>query len=185
MNAITVVSMLTFLLASTSHAQTINTYNISGKSADRLIQSMRSNGPQGFWAHTRNYWKYNYKYYQVNGLYELGELSITRTVEITMPHWTDYSSASSCQQKNWDAMYGSLRRHEDTHVAIADPVSAKLRRAIEAVRPKRSAAELETAIDRAANRVFEENRRAQALFDADTNHGKSDPRDPVLLKTCR
>lgn len=185
MKAIAIVSMSAFLFASTSHAQTINRYAITGQSADELIQSMRSSSPQGFWAHTRNYWNYNYKYYQVDGRYELGEVIVTRTVEITMPQWTDYSFASACLQQSWDAMYRSLRRHEDIHVAIADPVSAKLKRAIEAVGPKSNAAELESAIDRAANRVFEENRRAQAVFDSNTNHGKSDPSDPVVLKSCR
>ncbi|MFK8078228.1 MAG: DUF922 domain-containing protein [Granulosicoccus sp.] len=184
MKAIAIVSMLVLVLVSAGYAQTINTYNVTGRSADELIESMRSSSPQGFWAHTRNRWKYNYKYYHVDGRYELGEVSVTRTVEITMPQWTDYSYASACQQQSWDAMYSSLRRHEDIHVAIADPVSAELKRAIEAVGPKSSATELESAIDEAANRVLEENKRAQASFDLDTNHGKSDPNDPVVLKAC-
>lgn len=81
-------------------------------------------------------------------------------------------------------MYSSLKNHEDKHVSIADPVAAALKNAIEAVGSKSTASALEAAVDKAANAVFAQNRKAQALFDTNTNHGRTDPRDPVVLRAC-
>lgn len=184
MNKIIFSALIALLFAASSQAQDIKTYPVSGSTVDELIRSMKANSPQGYWAYTRNFWKYEYKYLYSNGVFDLSNVTISRTVEITMPRWSAYASASNCLKRSWDAMYNSLKNHEDKHVSIANPVSEKLMRAIEAVGTKASANELERAIDNAANAVFAENRKLQAMFDASTNHGRTDPVNPVVLKSC-
>jgi len=81
-------------------------------------------------------------------------------------------------------MYRSLRNHEDNHVRLANPVEGLLREAIMAIEPTDSMSSLEAAVKHAAQKVFDDNKLIQDKYDLETEHGKSDPIDPVLLKAC-
>lgn len=184
LNVIRIFIALSLLVSASAQAQTLKTYNISGSNASELIASMKANSPKGYWAHAYNHWKYTYRFTKSTGNFTLNSLEITRTVEITMPNWPGYTSATKCRQKNWNAMYRSLRNHEETHVKLADPVKALLKKAITDIAPTDSKAELTAAIKEAAKKVFDENKSQQSKYDFETGHGKTDPVDPVILETC-
>jgi len=178
------VIVLSWLACGYLQAQTIKTYDISGNNATELVASMRANGPNGAWALAHNTWRYSYRYTQSAGTYMLTSVEITRIVEITMPNWLGYKSATRCLKDHWDSMYRSLRNHEDNHVKLADPVEALLREAIMGVAATDSKTGFERAIKAATAKVFEENNWRQSRYDLETGHGKDDPIDPVILKSC-
>jgi predicted secreted Zn-dependent protease len=178
------VIAFSLLLVTSAQAQTLKVYNISGNNTSELIASMKENSPNGYWAHAYNHWQYDYRFTKSTGNFTLSSLEIIRTVEITMPNWPGYKAATKCRQENWNAMYQSLRNHEENHVRLADPVKALLEKAITDIAPTDSKAELAAAIKEAAKKVFDENKLLQSKYDFETGHGKSDPVDPVILETC-
>jgi len=176
--------ILSLLVSGASQAQSVKTYEVSGDNASELKASMRANGPSGYWAKAQSFWKYKYRHSRSDGKFKISNLVITRTVEITMPHWPGYLSASKCRRDNWDSMYRSLQAHEDNHIRLGDPVEALLRKAIMGVASTDSKAGFVQAIKDAADRIFEENKVVQRQYDVETRHGMNDASNPVVLKSC-
>jgi len=185
MRKILLLVITVFVSAVHSDAQILKRYTVAGADAAALITSMAANGPDGFWAQTNNQWDYQYFYTQASGKTTLDSITVTRTVKITMPNWPGYTSASACRKKNWDSMYRSLKKHEDQHALLADAVAVAIEQSAYKIEARNSVAELEIALKIVVQKEINKNDALQEKFDADTEHGKSDPTDPIILKSCQ
>jgi predicted secreted Zn-dependent protease len=163
------------------------TYAVTGKTIDEVFISLEANGPGDGWAETRNSWSYACNLEQSGDSLVCKKASAKHTAEVLMPSWSGYNTASKCMKESWNAMYASLKKHEDRHVALAKGVDAKIKSALLATPPlplNASQADIDAAFKNAADPVIADNNAVQEKFDADTGHGKNDPSDPVVLKAC-
>jgi hypothetical protein len=84
---------------------------------------------------------------------------------ITLPKWTEYSTATDAQKKSWDAMIANLKTHEEEHVAIAYRGAEKLVKDLTGL-----------DVDLAAQKVADnetETQDKQDDFDTKTDHGNT------------
>ena len=166
-------------------SQETKKYNVSGANADELIASMEANGPGGgAWGSYENKWGASGPIEVTNGKYRFTSVNVTYSYSITMPNWPGYRNASTCRKKNWDAMYLNLKKHEDKHIEMAKNVSSEIKSAAMNIIPQDTKAELEAKLSSVVKKRVAENQALQDKFDSDTEHGKTDPDNPVILNQC-
>lgn len=166
-------------------SQETKKYNVSGANADELIASMEANGPgDGAWGSYENRWGASGPVEVTNGKYRFTAINVTYSYSITMPNWPGYRDASACRKRHWDAMYVNLKKHEDKHIDMAKNVASNIKTAAMAITPQDSKAALEAELSVVLNEKTAENQALQDKFDKDTEHGKTDPVNPVILNKC-
>ncbi|MER9119860.1 DUF922 domain-containing Zn-dependent protease [Mesorhizobium sp. M0954] len=168
-------------------APTKKSYNVSGLTIEELASSLNASGPDGGWGETKNQWSYETKWVIDGDQLKVSKVSVKIETTITMPSWPGYSAASKCMKSSWDKMYKSLQNHEQQHMKIAQGVDDKIKNAILALPPQPSSStqdDLTALSDATMQPIIETNNTAQDKLDSDTDHGKSDPKDPVTLNSC-
>jgi hypothetical protein len=83
---------------------------------------------------------------------------------LTLPKWTEYSTATDAQKKSWDAMIANLKIHEEEHVAIAYRGAEKLIKDLTGLDVSLAAQKVADAQTDGQNK--------QDDFDTKTDHGK-------------
>ncbi|MFD2057739.1 DUF922 domain-containing protein [Mesorhizobium calcicola] len=98
------------------------TYDISGKTGEALIESMDRNGPRhGFMARTiaqTSYTKaWNFDLVEVKGTCRIGQVNGTLNLNFTYPHVA--STLPPALSRRWARFFAGVRTHEETHGDIA------------------------------------------------------------------
>ena len=158
-------------------------YKVSGSTFDELIASLNAS-LFGGWGFTKFEWKQSWTSVSDGSHWTIKTANVSESVTINMPSWTGYDAASTCMKRSWDAMYESLLSHEHKHVDLAKKMPERLKNAIKAVQPQPTEDELNVAARTAAQTLIDENKTKQDDFDTKTSHGKQDPVDPVIIKSC-
>ena len=175
-----VAFMLSVAAPGTSLAQTVSTYPVIGGRADELLDSMRRNGPKGYWGFTRADYRWRFQFAASAGTCRATSVTITETIEVTLPDWTNESAGPACLRANWRRMVEALRAHEMQHVAMWRPARARIEAAIRATAPSSCTGFAEQA-NAAARRVIAEVQAENDAFDRKSDHGR---REGVKLTGC-
>ena len=161
------------------------TYKVSGKTLMDVSASLKAQEAKiGGTAVTRFKWNYKYQIAGQGTQYKVQGVVVDTVITVVMPEWTGYSAAAPCMRQSWDRMVKSLRSHENQHVEKGRGVDGDVKAALLAVPTQTSIEAVKAVATKAANAVIARNNVIQKKFDADTDHGRKDPKDPIILRGC-
>lgn len=156
----------------------IQYYDISGSSDRELRDQMNAKGPVGTRGHRvdgHTHWKvsWKYRYAPSAGQCAFTQIETVLTGTITLPRWSGEASASGVLAKKWRSFATALRRHEDGHYAHGVQARAEIEELGRSFRVPGSCATIEEAFRLQSKAIIEKYRAADAAYDAQTRHGKS------------
>lgn len=156
----------------------IQYYDIVGRSAQELRDQMNAKGPTGRrgdrvdgHTHWKTSWKFRYA--------PSGEGCTFTSIEvvtagiITLPRWTGEADASGALAKQWGDFSAALLRHEKGHFAHGLKAAGEIEALGRSFRVPGSCATIESEFAQQAKAIIDKYRAADAAFDADTRHGKT------------
>jgi predicted secreted Zn-dependent protease len=112
-------------------------------------------------------WFPNFRYDAVNARGYPERLTVTVTISIRMPRWTDRDQARPAERTEWDRFYQALLEHERGHEARARAAA----QAMHTRMAKSLAADLQTVMDEENDKI----KLASAAYDTATDHGRQPP----------
>jgi predicted secreted Zn-dependent protease len=102
-----------------------------------------------------------------------GGVTVTLTVEITLPHWVNKNDGSTELQNKWNSFLKNLTDHENTHKQYAFDAASDMYGKLNSIAVYPNCTELDKAVDLAANSILDGLNAKDDKFDAYTNHGRN------------
>lgn len=93
------------------------------------------------------------------------DVTLTVTLELTMPVWLERDKASAKAKAEWDRMYRALRDHEEVHLQNVIDVAKDLAAAL----PGRNIDDVKGMVEATSGKINAKHR----AWDNQTNHGKN------------
>jgi hypothetical protein len=93
------------------------------------------------------------------------DVTLTVTLELTMPVWLDRDKASDKAKAEWDRMYRALRDHEEVHLQNVIDVAKDLA----ATLPGRNINDVKGMVEATSEKI----KAKHSAWDTQTNHGKN------------
>ncbi len=177
--------------------RTDTTFGVRGKTADEAIKDANAVGASRHATKEpgETTWKYNfsagYDYSapaRVKGdgfvsQAETSDVTVTVTVNVDMPKWEDYSSASPEEQQEWDQYGADLKDHEEGHVGMAVKGATQVGKAIQNTTatgkgktPKQAVNNAKSNVGNAQQQSFNKAdasvKQQSVEYDDKTKHGK-------------
>jgi predicted secreted Zn-dependent protease len=147
-----------------------HTFTIPLGSAAEMKASLKRIGPQGWWGYTRWHIAWRFATRVESGRCRLTSAQVTATIDVTLPTLAS-DGPTSCMRDSFATMLRALAAHEEEHVRIALETAEAIRRAMIEASGRATCDDLKAEVNADANRRLDEMRKAQAGFDALTNHG--------------
>lgn len=176
--------VLAATLAATTgaHAQRVDIqervvgYEISGKSASKLLEEMRAKGPQSafggpkYFARAETHFKWYVYPRKTDTGCEIESWEVYLDITYTMPTWVDRERANKRLRRYWDAYIAKLWTHEEGHGDIALEIAKEISSIISTPRTGPDCKELaKDALKRGED--FLKANTAQRDYDKETRHG--------------
>jgi len=95
-----------------TYEPTWSTHDVHGRTLEEVaghIQQMTEAG--------QTHWTPRYHVQEWEGQ-TMKRVQVDVYVEVTMPHWTEYSAATAAEQAEWDRFVEALRAHEQGHIDL-------------------------------------------------------------------
>lgn len=145
-------------------------YTVTGRSAERLEQQLALRGPM---MHDRRralasaHLKFDpvVRYGREGRRCSVQSVRVDVDATLTLPKWRERTRVSGELARYWDSFSSFARKHEETHVRIAEAHAVEMERAIRALKPTRTCHTLTKRIDGQIARVMRAHNRAQEHFD--------------------
>jgi predicted secreted Zn-dependent protease len=152
-------------------------YDIVGNSAGELRHQMNVKGPIGQGGkrvdgHTHWHVAWSYRYAPAAGGCKVTELSVTVTSTITLPRWAAHSADNALIRK-WQNYATALRVHEEGHHSHGVRAAEEIRLLRHSINTPDGCSTFERRFESEATSILEKYRRADASYDADTKHGRT------------
>ena len=152
-------------------------YDVVGNSASELRHQMNQKGPlrQGgerFDGHTNWHVAWSYRYAPTADGCKFTEVGIKFTATITLPRWAG-AGTSSALAKKWQSYNAALRIHEDGHFSHGVRAAEEIKSLGQSLRMSGGCSALAKLFDDQAASIIEKYRMADAAYDADTKHGRT------------
>ena len=156
-------------------ADRMNYYLVTGRTGAEVRAAMNKVRPtdsHGLRVDARTTWdiRWSYRFRPGPDGCVVTSFNVTLTTAMTLPKWTDLTTAPVALQNQWNAYYTALLQHEQGHIRIGELAAGAIREA----GPKVTAANCSTmgaAIDRKGQELLAEYGRQEVRYDAETNHG--------------
>jgi predicted secreted Zn-dependent protease len=153
-------------------------YDIVGNSAAELRQQMNAKGPVGqsgkrMDGYTHWHVAWSYRYAPASGGCKITELTVTVTATITLPRWAVSDRAGNALIRKWENYASALRLHEDGHYSHGIQAAEEIRSLRHTLHTPDGCSTFERQFDGEATSILEKYRRADAAYDADTKHGRT------------
>jgi predicted secreted Zn-dependent protease len=153
-------------------------YDVVGNSAEELRHQMDSKGPFGEGGkRVDGYtdWKvtWSYQYAPAADGCRFTELGITVSATITLPRWTTGDHASNALLKKWQSYIASLRVHEDGHYSHGVEAADEIKSFGQSFHTSDGCSIFAKNFNDKAASIIEKYRGADAAYDADTKHGRT------------
>jgi predicted secreted Zn-dependent protease len=153
-------------------------YDVAGGSARELRRQMDANGPLGEGGkRVDGYteWKvvWSYRYSPAADGCKFTEFGITVTATITLPRWTAGDGSPSALIKKWQSYIAALRLHEDGHYSHGVRAGEEIKSLGQSLRTSNGCSTLVSLFNDQAASILEKYREADAAYDADTRHGRT------------
>ena len=156
----------------------IEYYDIRGSSARELRNEMNAKGPVGTrgervdgHTHWNTSWKYRYA--PSDGGCAFTQIEVVAEGTITLPRWTDEANASGALAQKWRAFSIALRRHEEGHYAHSLKAAEEIEVLGRTFSVPGSCATIQQAFKEQSKAIIDKYRAADAAYDAETRHGKT------------
>jgi predicted secreted Zn-dependent protease len=150
-------------------------YDIAGTTESDIRNQISSLGPRdtfGTWgASTRWNVDWFYSYLNSPSGCSAGSVRVQLGVTITLPHWNVPGRAAPRLVANWQRFSSAVLVHEGGHRDLALEGANELGRALLALPPAPSCAELEQTARASGEAMVGQYNRLQLLYDQTTKHG--------------
>jgi predicted secreted Zn-dependent protease len=93
------------------------------------------------------------------------KVRVSVKAKVILPRWTRPRAAEADVRLVWDALSSDIKRHEESHIVIAQSHSRDLEQALAAIRPQKSCAAAAAKAKAVTARVLASHDRAQERFD--------------------
>jgi predicted secreted Zn-dependent protease len=153
-------------------------YDVVGNSAAELRDQMNSKGPIGEGGkrhdgHTD--WKvtWSYRYAPAVDGCRFTEFETTVSAIMTLPRWAAGDNASTALLKKWQSYIASLRVHEDGHYSHGVEAADEIKSLGLSFNPPDGCSIFAKAFNDKAAAIIDKYKAADAAYDADTKHGRT------------
>lgn len=151
-------------------------YSVSGNTSRDLRAQMNKAGPGaesilGGDARTKWEVKWSYGLVQIPGGCRINNATTSVHVTYVMPRWTNPADGSPELRAKWDKFVKALQKHEDGHKDHGIHAAQEIEAEITRLRPLRSCADMQRAVNTTANRILEKYRKEDQYYDVFTIHG--------------
>jgi predicted secreted Zn-dependent protease len=153
-------------------------YDVVGNSAQELRHQMDTKGPfgeEGKRVDGHTDWKvtWSYQYAPATDGCRITALGINLSATITLPRWTAGDHASNALLKKWQSYIASLRVHEDGHYSHGVEAADEIKSFGQSFHTSDDCLILAMTFNNKATSIIEKYRAADAAYDADTKHGRT------------
>lgn len=174
-------ALITLLMGSAVAGPTnlvLTYYDVGGNSARAIRTDINAHRPNadGHGYDGRTDWRITWQYQLMSDgtSCKVDSMDATLDVTMTLPRWTPLPRASEKLVAQWNDYDRALRTHEEGHQAIAMAAKNEIERsdgltALVAADCKL----LGTQLNAAATAIIDTHRKADAAYDASTDHGKT------------
>lgn len=158
---------------------THSTYQIEGSTAEELREQLDQHGVEDeygerFDGHTQWQIVWSYPYHQDAGTCSIGQVEVIAEITIMLPEWEPPEGAPKTLISSWEEFVGALRAHEEDHQDISIEAAGQIYEALSNLPTYPTCEELEQAADEVGENILENYREMEAVYDAETNHGRED-----------
>jgi predicted secreted Zn-dependent protease len=153
-------------------------YDVVGNSGQELRHQMDTKGPfgeEGKRVDGHTDWKvtWSYQYAPAADGCRITKLGINLSATITLPRWTAGDNASNALLKKWQSYIASLRVHEDGHYSHGVEAADEIKSFGQSFHTSGDCLILAMNFNDKATSIIEKYRAADAAYDADTKHGRT------------
>ena len=153
-------------------------YEIRGNSEKELRGQMCRNGcafndGEKYDSVTSWRWKLNYGHDRAPGVCAVDSLRVALEIKYRYPKWLRTGDASQPLIDKWDGYMKNLVIHENGHRDLAVEAAAELSRALAALPPARSCADLDRELLALGRERMKKLNEDQKIYDETTRHGKT------------
>jgi predicted secreted Zn-dependent protease len=154
----------------------VERYDISGSTPADLRREMNAKGPQGaggrrFDGYTKWYVSWNYRYHNSGGSCAFASVTTSVSVAITLPRWSNESSAGSDVRRQWARYLAALEQHEQGHRRHGIDAANEIDRAIAAMPPAGNCDALGANANALGAGILQKYNQRGLDYDRDTRHG--------------
>jgi len=172
------LGLLPVSVALASEQADINYYAISGSTTKQLLASMEEKGPadntgRRFHGYTRWHvsWTYDASAQQDGCVIDKVDTEVSGT--ITLPEWTDASTADGALRARWLRYSQVLREHEEGHFRFAQAAAADIRRQLGGFSSGQDCKAMYKEANRLAQQILREHQQRERAYDRETQHGRT------------
>lgn len=149
-------------------------YDVAGDSPGALWLSMRESGPppaEGISALGRTDWNVTWRArWDGADICRVRNTDVRLQTTITLPRWNPAGTAPAALVAQWDAFLRALSIHEAGHAELGSEAARSVRRELERVTAP-TCASMNSRAQEAVDRVLQEFRARNRLYDERTRHG--------------
>ena len=96
-----------------TYEATYKTHEVHGHTLAEVARHIEQQAEAGL-----THWVTHYHVMERNDDHTIKRAEVEVWLEITLPHWAEYASATPAEQAEWDRFLQALQAHEDGHVEI-------------------------------------------------------------------
>ena len=154
----------------------VERYAIEGSTPADLRREMNVKGPQRaggrrFDGYTRWHVSWRYRYNNAGGGCTIASVTTSVKVTMTLPRWSNESSASSATRQHWARYLAALERHEQGHRRHGIDAAHEVDRAIAAMPPAGNCDALGANANALGMSILRNYNQRDLDYDRDTKHG--------------
>lgn len=152
------------------------TYRVYGHAVDAIARQIArcapGDGVAAYAGNTSYQLNWQYAYRNIGGACRINDVRVGLHVQTALPRWQASRGDASGLAGSWQQFAANLQMHESGHVALDKQYAAKLLADLQKL-PPTSCAALGAAVDRTAATDSAALQRANAAYDAATQHGRN------------
>ena len=96
-----------------TYEPTWTTYEVQGHTLEEAARNIEQQAEAG-----RTHWVTRWHVMERNGDHTIKRAEVEVWLEITMPHWSGYDSATAAEKAEWDRFVQALHDHEQGHIDV-------------------------------------------------------------------
>lgn len=147
-------------------------YEVTGRNARDLEQSLATTGPPAFEAVTDYFVEPSFVFQESGGGCQLTSLEVLVDIVITYPRWVDRDRAPRRLQRHWETRMARLEIHENGHAVLAFMGAVDVYNAMVLNSSASTCDELSARLNTSFEEAFSALRSEQLRYDRITEHGR-------------
>lgn len=171
---ILVSSLLAVTVMSVSAADISRTYNyfpVTGVTLAEIERDLQTRGPRlnggrgGHPGATRLEFSAKVEHIDAQRFCEVADARVSVEAEVILPRWRNRNRAESDVRLIWDTLERDIKRHEESHLVIANNHARMLEDALKALPRRRDCGVLASDVEKTTSKILARHDAAQSRFD--------------------